>query len=187
MPPVGLNDSALLNRVKLFLPQIAKANEVLQQQINQQGLEAVQIDRGLKLGLSNSSQNISNEDDESDEEDEDDVSEADSENEIQMPSSQTPKYNQDLLQIEENIHNKGLVKAQQKKKPKMNKQGYLAESADTRTVQLEFAIGDVDQTTIALAEAEAEAEANDSKTENEEITLEEKSAHAVIFRQLAEH
>ena len=186
-PPVGFTDSTLLTRVKLFLPQIAKANEALQQQISQQGPEAVQIDRALKVGLSNSSQTTAKEDDESEKEEEGE--EVDSENEILMTSSRTTKHNQDLLQLENNICDREIIscldKAQKKNKTKLKKHGDLVDNAvsDHCTIQLEFAIGDVDQTAIALAEAE------DSVTETEALTSGEDSTIVgrepdVIFHQL---
>ena len=61
MPPKGLQnvDSALLDRVKAFLPQIEQANRELEQKMKEEGANSVIIDTDLadKVQLQSSSSN----------------------------------------------------------------------------------------------------------------------------------
>ena len=127
MPITSAQQSSVLERVKLFLPTICKANQELEQAIRSQGAGSVQIDRHLCVPGISSGQGLETTrgyDDSDGDGDGDDESDEDSD------SEQNPTLGDSS--------------------PSSTKQ---------RVIQLEFALGDFDDTPIALAEAADAAEA----------------------------
>jgi len=124
MPTVSAQQSSVLERVKLFLPTICKANQELEQAIRSQGAGSVQIDRHLCVPGISGGQGL-----ETTRGYDDSDGDGDDESDDDSDSEQNPTLGDSS--------------------PSSTKQ---------RVIQLEFALGDFDDTPIALAEA-AEAAA----------------------------
>ncbi len=119
--PAG-NGNSLLDRVKMFLPQIERANKDLEAKIREEGESSVQID----ANMGESAKKTSDEGNEEVEKEEEHTNSV-----FLAPSSQTVESAADS-----------------------------GSTAQNREVQLEFALGDFDETPIAKMEAAKEEKAN---------------------------
>ena len=152
MPPPGLK-SSVLDRVKLFLPQIQKANAELELKIAREGTSSVQIDSGLGVDVGANAEDIEHSDEIDQENDE---SDGEPEELSANGHTQSSQNSQALLGGDFSGRAAG-------------------RSGAPAGVVLEFALGDFDGTPIALAEAAAAASAviaAGDETETAEISLE---------------
>ena len=127
LPPAGTG-SSVLDRVKMFLPQIEKANKELEEQVKSEGANSVQIDAHL--------------------------------GQTESGAQEGGAGAAGVEEIGEDTVFKGLSAA-------------VAEAETTaegteREVQLEFALGDFDETPIAKMEAAKEQQQEDEDEEDED-------------------
>lgn len=186
-PPPGMSNSSVLDRVKEFLPQIRKANEDLEDLIRREGANAVRIDGNLfnntdedehatgpkennekligELGSTSPSQSSS-------------ISSslpssstvfAKTNNQVRNPKIQV--IGEDQLNVEGGNKEDNNLSSQSLQGEECNDHEGDDEDAESMEnerkevgmIQLEFALGDFDNTFIAKAEEEGEKDENDLK------------------------
>ena len=167
---------SVLDRVKLFLPVIEKANQELEQKIRIEGIESVRIDNHLVSGAADGEggdkqmdqdEGVDVEDDDEDDEDDDEEEEDDDEEEE-----------------EEEDEVSGMKGAHSSTKKFLGGGGGGGGGNSKKIIQLEFALGDFDDTPIAQAAAHL-AQLQEQRGEEggggEEEEEEEEDRQASIF------
>ena len=146
-PPAGLKaNSEILSKVQAFLPIIEKANKELEEKIARDGQDSVRIDKTLDTdssggtgggGLSNSSS---------------------------VEGSKTKGKKPLIVEVGAATGDAKGTEQEEEEQEEEEEQGEHIDAGGggkERQIQLEFALGDFDDTPIAQAERAAEAEARD--------------------------